>query len=364
LNIGHNKGYIKVVMMLIKAFGASIFYVQNNNQIFEYNLITKQRHLRYKTKLIIQDYYISRDNKIVIGNIINSRIINIIWNGRQFTIPFGCKSSFVKICGHIYVVFGLGIKTIICDLNGNIAFFQYNIYINVSENMEQLILVRNSDICVLRNNEQIINPDNYSESYQIQIKKFEYLRCIVPIDFYNPLGLLIIDRYERCFAQWISNSNRIIILSTDFDDSYTLLNIKTLKQCNTKVGYSTNNIMRLLEIKNDRFVTIDDYHINVYSIDTMNFIKRIYCGLEFIRYSKLFDLLISSEWEYYRITSNIELQKIYRIGYNYFEDKDCVPNIIKTIMDIVYIFQIPSEILYTELYYMLYKTIIDPFKSV
>jgi len=353
-------------MLLVKSFGNSIFYVRDRRQIFKYNLITKQKHLRYETKLTIQDYYISRNDRIIVENnfIKRSRpTVTIIWNNRCFVLPFQYSSlSFVKICARVYTVFVSDHKTITCDCEGNIAFFAYSDCIDVSENMKQLILIRNNDVCVLQDNERISNPVSFSESFKVQIDKFKYLnRIIAMTDFYCAFGLLIVGNYRHKNAQWITNSNRIIISSNDFEDNHTLMNIQTLKKCSSTTGYSINRDIHLLEIQNNHFITINNYHINVYDVDTMSHIKKIYSDLTFIGYSKRFDLLISHCWEYYRITTNIKLKKIHRIGYSYFEDRDYIVNTIRIIMDVVLcndlFSQLPLEILCSEFYREILKYI-------
>jgi len=138
------------IMQLSKSFGGSIFYIQNNRKIFEYDIITKQKYLRCKTKTRIYNYYISHTDKVIIALKefrYDFQKLTIIWNDKNFDVPvyFFSEISFITIDHRIYVVCCTNDSIITCDSDGNIAHYNGH-YIYVSGDMEQVVFIKNRQI--------------------------------------------------------------------------------------------------------------------------------------------------------------------------------------------------------------------------
>jgi len=324
----------------IKDIANSIFYVNLKRQLVEYNLLTKHKRIHYQTKSNIIQYHLSDSDRIIITVPFDHYDeCQVIWNNVEFHIRIPILDiGFVRIKEEIYIWFSWDGRIFKIDRNGNTIRFKRS-YFNVSENMKRIALCESGIIHVMPDEKQI-RCSNLTEPYLFDI-----------------YGSVALGHGTNSYNLWVKNSNRIITFC-DHDNSVkrSLVNIDTLKKCCTEYYW----LDFLMELRDDILFAVYDSTIIVYDINTMKMVKKFHCNLEFIAYSRVLDVLITNIMDYYRLTSELELQRV-NVGENYVMDRGHVSNIIEAIMEIILddsslFCNLPQEISNIELYIAIITT--------
>jgi len=209
----------------------------------------------------------------------------------------------------------------------------------------------------LRDSKQISNPINISKPYIHFNNAFDHFISSYRkprVDFFDISGSIILHDHESWIPGvfWIQYSNRIIYFTEGHGK--VIVNIQNFTKRYIEIDFYVHPHIELLEIDGDRFIIIKKNSILIYDVHTINRVGKIKYDWMLIGYLKRFDLLVSSDFEYYCITQNLELKQIRRIGHNYLDDRKHIIDIIKTLMDSILcndlLSQIPLEILCIELY--------------
>jgi len=310
-------------MQLSRDNGSSIMY-NNKCDIIELNLLTKQKWIIYRdeTNGIVTDYYITDTNKII-----------RTWTGDQYTLIWNSEQLYKGIY-EIYIRF-LEFETDVC-----VIFNSYDEYDGIHEGIrEEYGYIGHVDVSYDRR--QIVFSDD----------KCIYLKNISKSnmkELFDTNGTKILAECDETIIWWVEYSSRILLLHRTGMDM--IMNIQT---CKTMTIIQTEILTRLIEIKNNIMIQTMIGYIIIYDVCEMKHVKQIQCDLEFIGYSKQYDILITENLDYYRFDENYELQCIV-IGKNYVIDCAYVDVILQNIMDIILdnqlLHDLPLEILNTELY--------------
>jgi len=315
-------------MELIKVFDNSIFNVQNNNEIIEYNMLTKRKYLHkiiFGTK--IQDYYISGSNKVYIFQ--SSYRESIVWNGMKIKCDICIGPKFYK-----FIETNVGIHLFLLGRNFKILF-------SFDSLNKPYLGIGFHDIS--QNGKRVIYQYRHMIIFCQTDQQYHFNIICGSVLGYNVHG-------SNAFYDdiWVKNSNRLVKYR-DITHGRIILNVDTLNMLSIDSIYDN-----YIEIPNNNLVRIMPHFVEIYDINKMKLIKQILCSLTFIDYSKTWNMLLTDNFEYYRFTSKCELQHVY-IGRNYIEDCMYVPQKVTTFMDIilhhnVLFFEMPLELLNIELY--------------
>jgi len=311
----------------IKAINCSVFYIRNKKQLVEYNLLNGHRQILYNTKNNILDYYISKNDKIIILNDGYRVLAN--WNGglRTFDIWYGFK-GFIKIGNQVNLALQGFDRLSICDFDGrNKRLDHYDNNVDISHNGKEIIFANIT--CVFK---KVSTSD-------------------IPFDCYN---LTVLDHRQYIGSYpcgWVKGSNRVIQYYSSVKGNI-ITNVESLK------SYNLSYVYPLMEINNNMIIQVASYGILVIDINTMELIGLVPHVLNFICYSERLNLLITDTWDYYRLQSKhsqqLQLQRII-IRKNYIDDQNNLPNDLQNLMDMVcygdlLFSMLPNDILYYELY--------------
>jgi len=314
-------------MQLSRDNGLSITYVDECN-IIELNLLTKRKRTVYrgeKNHSVIK-YYITNTEKIIFvqDNIKGQNFL--IWNEPKQRVYGSC----------IYFLdFEIDVHILIASFSRYYGFGR-------SYRIKDYSHIKSFDVSC--NNQIIVFADD-QHVYLKDISKSNL------DDLYDTNNATILCNYDdNTYVSWVTYSNQILRLQNIDVVVDLLINICTQKTITiTKI----DKIHCLIEINNNKMIQIAKDYVAIYDIVEMKFIKQVKCELEFIGYSKQYDVLITKDLNYYGFDKNYELQCIV-IGKNYVIDCVYIENLILTLMDTVLsnelLRELPLEILNIELY--------------
>jgi len=328
-------------MRLIKGYGNSLFFVNNENEIIEYNVLIGKKRSHFYNGSYISNYYVENCGALVVV-IYRYPILGhvLYWNNKIHVIedrycPYFLKTalglaSCVSEEGKRYLFFNDGQKI---DYTGNYRYILSNSY-----NCKKIII-----LCV--NSIYVVNLTKWKPKYTYEIG--------------GPRSKKINSDYHWENLHFISNSNRLVVwtpMSADPIKNQVIQNIETdIRGCidisirtddiyDTKHGVIIGIVRNFMPNQNKIFI---------YNAETIALIKVINNGINFIGYNKRIDVLITCKFEHYRINSRYDLEAVI-VGHNYRVDQCCAwytNPIMDVILDTNMLFDsIPDEILNIELY--------------
>jgi len=160
----------------------------------------------------------------------------------------------------------------------------------------------------------------------------------------------VFDRFPYIYY-WVRNSDLLIQTKYEYyhrykwNTQYHIYNIKNKNTCDIPIKSKIINAINYLIVQHDKVI--------IYDIHTMVPLKQISHPEKFIIFHKNLALLVTENFNYYKITATYELQKV-NLGINYLNDLIYTTSqTITSIMDILNsceLCNLPNEIIYCELY--------------
>jgi len=320
-------------MDCIKTIGNSIFYIQNQNQVVEYNILSKRKFIRY-TSLIgtkICNYHFSNLNKIFIIQDMSGEF-RIVRNGCVKRTNVYSDRIFAKFYENIGVicVFLEGLYYNYCMINSNACCLMTT---EISYNAKWILLGTSDYICVRK-----INKNEDFTNAQVRGSINLGLKCEYYLGHQFKLG-----------AFWVTNSDKLVV----YEDRYTGSTAINVDNMNV-IEVDSMNRSEYIEISNNKFISTTKHFVKIYDIDKMQLIKNISIEFKFIDYSITWNALLTDNLDFYAITNELNIKRI-RIGQNYVVDSERlsdVNNKIKVIMDVILCcdIELSEDILNVELY--------------
>jgi len=312
-------------MEQIQEYNNSIYYFQNNNLI-EFNLQTKKRHLHYQNT---NDQNIKYH--VLSYNIMAFQIGGNFYLVNRQHLMNPCK----PLCKHMdrSIILQTPDGDIYIAIEKTYKYHLYNIKgkmvktMKVTSFWERYHFYRQFDVL---NNGQIVTWDRFiyvfGLSNNLEMSKIRQIQCNIP-------------GQTNC----VIGSSRLVIIK----DKY-IINIHTGIEktiiINGKYFDTNHNLMICLGYK----------IIVIYDANKFNIIAQINHHHEFIHYHKKFDILITESLQLFVITPKYKLKSA-NIGLNYFKDRAIFPNqLMEMITDNSLLFDfVPDEITFDVLYQQL-----------
>jgi len=316
-------------MQRVQELNNSITYIADENKIIQYNLFTKQKRIIHNAATRISKYRITSYGKFIIckPNMLDNKKLyfNTIILDK---FSWATKVSFLQMDNQIYVCVFDYYSFVMYDQNGLVPH-KYCI--------DQGISMRLS-----HNGIYALTSSRRYDAHFISTVKSIY-------DIGNECSL-----YHNClgYYKWVRNSdllvhkNHMYNYDNIYDTEYHIYNIKTNKRCDIPNKCQVIDAIDYLIIQCETSIIIYDIH-------TMVSLKQTKHPDKFIIFHKHLALLVTENFDCYKITPTYELQKV-NIGINYINDIIYTTSqTVMTIMEILQsneLYDLPDEIIYCELY--------------
>jgi len=290
---------------------------KKNKTLIEFNLLSKQNHVVFRTNNKIVQHYVYGDN-VIIREYRNGFSNQIYWNG-----------YFLGYCPNIpfhffgdYAITETGL--IFCKRRIMGYKFSPSIFA-VSSDGKRIVYLINFVLYEKRITN--VDIDNLFPTER---------NCNV-----EPIGYC----FHTTNIQWIPNSNCISI------NTYTNTIIIDL---DTKEKLYTGYIIQLFVTRNNIIVGVSGKYVIIRDMKKKGNEQLFDNWDQIVNYNRDLDILITSSLQYYRvkrIRGGFELKQI-TFGMDYFADVDFLPDYVRVIMD-TFENLIPSDICHVELYHQI-----------
>jgi len=324
-------------MEQIQEHDNSIYYV-HNNKLIEFNLITKNKYI-HKQMIKYLTYHVCDRNTIFYqggGNLYlnnttlsrtNHQIVIMQTPNKKKYILCGIDDliKIYDLTGHLIKTISnpkISIKTIPLPHLFHIDCFQYDVSSDGKIITWEIIGDFNNIFILNLNN----NLDMIVTTISLNTKSY--------------------------ITTCVYGSSRLVILGCP---SLYIINIQTM------ATISKNDKSKYFETNTNTMIRLGPEIIEIYNADTLNTIKQIQHKYEFIHYHKKLDILITTSFQLFVITTDYKLKRS-NIGINYAVDQNTTPILI---MDIIMDYEtlldfISYDILLIELYQQILKHVINP----
>jgi len=307
----------------IKEHQTYIFFIKiaNSYQLLKHNIFTKKNYVVFDAQFIC-DYYCF-DSDLVIHFIENDYDHMLFWDNRiSGAKKLACSSWSIHplvIDNKLYLMQRLNSKLI--------NIFDYN---GIVRSCTTRGMMSSDGKCMM-------DVWQYPYIHVVKIKSFDSIKPSEQFEYF--LG----EIYEK---KWIY-SNFLIHFKQDHRYMIQNLNTGTCLIFDSSYNLVDHKIFVLGNYLLDIYM---NKQCIVYHLETLGAIATVHIETEIIATNNLLNVLISKDFQYYRINDKYGFQKVI-MGRNYYDDYKYVPNQIKIIMDLTLTWiDFPLDLLFNELY--------------
>jgi len=312
-------------MKQIQEHNNSIYYIQNN-ELVEFNIITKRKRIRCIAYEPILEYHILSSNLIgyLIGNKYYLNYMLLLKDQEKIFVLQKCAKYILGRKDNYLCFYDLS-GMFVSRISQQFRFIQFDV----------------------ADNSQIITWGGNGSSWgDIKIYSLDNnLRLnFTKILFNEPISHTI----------YVRNSSRLAVIKNSLNfGKFHLINTnnkniaKVIKMWRTCDFFDTNR---------DIMVCLECNIVELYDVYKLNLITQIRHDYNFVYYHKKLDLLITRSLELFVITNDYKLMQL-NIGLNYIVDRIAFPNVVMEIISLQQLLfeLLPFEIIFVELYQMLLK---------